>query len=164
MIRRVTLNGESVSSKCKGRVEDFAADLDAYARDRGILPPDPQAIRIEEYLGLSPSQLRAMTPDEVVLAAFDCNAFAYRLQVELNYQQAKVEKCKLLVAKRIEGRLCDYSDIFKYDDRRLAATFDDEQARSYYEIQRNCECFIARWANLVQRLDWFARSLRETKS
>lgn len=142
------------------QVDDAIAQMDVYAANYGLLPPAPQALRISEYLALSPEDYEDMTTEEIGRMAVDISGYVVHVAAFVGSLKARVEFCKRKILKMTEGALDGYDRYMKHEDKRLAATVANKAAMEYYEIQKNCESFIQRWSDYSYRLESLAKSMQ----
>lgn len=158
-----TSDGPSYSERLEARVGEHADAIESFARQRGL--PEPRVRAIDHHLGMTRSELRALSATDLAEVAFEISAYAYYLQDQVNLAQVRVDKMTheihKLVIPAAAGR-----GLYKFEDNLALATLEDRAARELADLRLVAQGYLTRWSNLGFRLADLAKRidiLREEK-
>ncbi len=148
------MSGNALSAKAK--IDKRGSDLEEYLNKKGLPTPEPRSI--DQYLGMTRSELSSYAPEDLGEIAFEIDSYAYYLQDLVNQHETKKEMCRFQIEAIIGGRLDNYK-VYGQREKWLAAIHDDDHAMAFWENQNTHEIVITRLSYLSKRLEQLSRTL-----
>lgn len=156
-----TQNGQNKSS-IEERATRLEEDLIGLERSLGIpalAGEDEVTGETRKILSLPPSELRKMSAVQAGEAAFVMGQYSHRLQQVVNRELSKAiwaaENIKKIIAPRVGG----YKGV-SFEERRLAAVYDNEAAAKLETIRVQCQIKAERLSFLSTKADNLAKTLQ----
>lgn len=134
--------------------------LDTHVENLGLgkLTDSP----VNQYLKLTSSDLRGMSPEACFEAAYLLNQEALFLQNEINKQQAQLDFAKARLAKTIAPVLNNYGGKYcSFETRQMLAIRENSYAQQLQTIIHKSERIIARLNYLPSQLRNLAQVLTD---
>jgi hypothetical protein len=153
-------------SDIQSRVDGFDSNLDSFLEKLGVnsnFTEDDVGVESRRWLNLSPSQLRKCSLNEVGEGAYVLSQLAFRLQIAMNRENARMKWAEESIKKIISPVIGQYVGT-TYDERRVAAIRDNDAANKLDKVRVDSMAKGERLLFLSSKVESMSRSLMSLKN
>lgn len=149
--------------KVDERLVEVEAILEEYEKSLGI----EIAFESDKYnfLNITPSQLRKMSPEECGEVAFVLSQKSMHVQYEINKHSQRINWAKTNIDTMIAGSIDSYGGKFTpYENRKMMAIKDNDYTSRLHQIMVKAQQVIDRLSYIPSKIAYMSKTLLELQT